>query len=93
MKAPAPGKGPREEPPQGKPQKTVAARDPRAERRANALEREIAVKEEELAGFDARMEAVASDYVALGELAKEKEKLEWEIEQLYIRWEEAAGTL
>lgn len=75
-----------------KPEKAPSSRDPRNERRMNALEREIAAKEEALAGFDARMEAVASDYVALGELASEKEALEKEIESLYEQWESLAGN-
>lgn len=83
--------GPKPEAAPGRQEKSAASRDLKAERRANALEREIAAKEEELAGFDARMEAVSSDYVALGELAKEKEALENEIEELYTKWEEAAG--
>ena len=69
-------------------EKDPAARDPKIERRRNALEREIAAKEEELAAFDARMEAVASDYVELEKLAKEKAALEQLIEEMYIKWDE-----
>ena len=66
----------------------AAVRDAKAERKRGALEREIAAKEEELAAFDARMEAVATDYVELNRLVEEKAALEQVIEDLYIKWDE-----
>ena len=63
-------------------------RDPKLERRISALERDIARKESELALFDGRMEAVASDYLELERLTEEKTALEKEIEAMYADWEQ-----
>ena len=70
-----------------------SGRDPKAERRLNALEREIAKKEEALAEFDVRMEAAASDYVKLNEIMAEKAEFEAQLEQMYAEWETAAAAL
>ena len=59
-----------------------SGRDPKSERRLNALEREIVKREQELAAFDARMEAAASDYVKLNEILAEKAAAQEEIDEL-----------
>ena len=68
--------------------KTKGGRDPKVERRLNALERDIQKKEEELALFDEKMNECASDYVKLQELNEEKSRLESEIESMYEAWSE-----
>ena len=88
---PAPVEKPKKEK-QEAPQKK-SGRDPKAERRLNVLEREIAKKEETLAEFDARMEAAASDYVKLNEIMAEKAAFEAELEEMYAEWEAAAAAL
>ncbi len=70
-----------------------SGRGPKNERRLNALEREIAKKEQELAAFDARMEAAASDYVKLNEILGEKAAAQEEIDELYAQWEAAAEAM
>ncbi len=70
-----------------------AGRDPKAERRLNALERDIAKKEQELAGFDARIEEAASDYVKLNGIMAEKAEFEAALEAMYAEWEAAAAAL
>ena len=70
-----------------------AGRDPKAERRLNVLERDIAKKEQELAAFDDRMAEVASDYVRLNELMAEKQECEAQLEAMYEEWEAAAAAL
>lgn len=84
---PAPKPEKKEKAPEAAP-KAPGARDPKTERKRSALEREIAAKEEELAAFDVRMEAVASDYVELEKLTREKAELEQQIEEMYIKWDE-----
>lgn len=69
-----------------------SGRDPKAERRLNVLERDIAKKEQELAAFDDRMAEVASDYVKLNELMAEKQQCEAELEAMYEEWEVAAAA-
>ena len=68
-------------------------RDPKAERRLNVLERDIARKEQELLAFDARIEEAASDYVKLNEIMAEKAAFETELEAMYEEWEAAAAAL
>ena len=70
-----------------------SGRDPKAERRLNVLERDIAKKEQELEKFDARMAEAASDYVKLNEILAEKEAFEAELEAMYEEWEAAAAAL
>lgn len=70
-----------------------SGRDPKSERRLNALEREIVKREQELAAFDARMEAAASDYVKLNEILAEKAAAQEEIDELYAQWEAAAEAM
>lgn len=70
-----------------------SGRGPKNERRLNALEREIAKREQELAAFDARMEAAASDYVKLNEILGEKAAAQEEIDELYAQWEAAAEAM
>jgi ATP-binding cassette subfamily F protein 3 len=77
---------------QEKPQKKTG-RDPRAERKLNVLERDIAKKEQELTEFDGRMEQCSSDYVKLNALMAEKTALEAELEEMYARWEDIAAAL
>ena len=86
--APPPEK---EKPP--KPAARPSGRDPRAERRLHALERDIARAEEKLAGFDKRVEECASDYIQLSEVLAEKADLEKEIQGMYEQWETAAAAL
>lgn len=81
----------KEKMPAQKPEAAAGSRDPKRERKMNATEREIAGKEEQLAEYDAKMEAVASDYIELQRLMEEKEALEKEIEALYAEWEKLAG--
>ena len=78
------------------PQKTAprpAVRDPRAERKLNVLERDIARTEEKLAGFDKKMEECASDYIQLNKVLQEKTALEAELAAMYEQWEAAASAL
>ena len=89
IKPQAPAPAQKQEP---APQKK-SGRDPKNERRLNALEREIAKKEQELAAFDARMEAAASDYVKLNEILGEKAAAQGEIDELYAQWEAAAEAM
>ena len=88
---PAPVEKPKKEKQEASQKKS--GRDPKAERRLNVLEREIAKKEEALAEFDARMEAAASDYVKLNEIMAEKAAFEAELEEMYAEWEAAAAAL
>jgi len=84
---------PAEKPAEKKPEKKPAQAQPKKpsnERKMNVLEREIAKKEQELSEFDAKMEAVASDYVALNELEQQKTALQAEIDEMYARWAELA---
>lgn len=53
-----------------------AGPDPKTQRRINALERDIARKEEALSAYDDRMEAAARDYTELMRLQAEKEALQ-----------------
>jgi ATPase subunit of ABC transporter with duplicated ATPase domains len=79
-----------------KPQKPAAkpsGRDPRAERKLNALERDIARAEEKLAGFDKRVEECASDYILLNEVLLEKAALESELQSMYEQWETDAAAI
>jgi ATPase subunit of ABC transporter with duplicated ATPase domains len=79
-----------------KPQKTAAkpsGRDQKAERRLNALERDIARMEEKLAGYDSRIEECASDYIRLNEVLAEKAALENELQNMYKQWEADAAAL
>lgn len=89
IKPQAPAPAQKQEP---APQKK-SGRDPKNERRLNALEREIAKKEQELSAFDARMEAAASDYVKLNEILAEKAAAQGEIDELYAQWEAAAEAM
>lgn len=89
---PAAKEAPKKEKAPEKP-KAKQGRDPRAERKLNALERDIARKEQELSEFDARIEETASDYVRLNEIMAEKAQMEAEIEEMYAQWEEAAAAL
>ena len=68
-------------------------RDPKAERRLNVLERDIAKKEQELESFDGKMAEAATDYVRLNEIMAEKAACEAELEALYEEWEAAAAAL
>ena len=70
-----------------------AARDQRAERKLNVLERDIARAEEKLADFDKRIEECASDYVRLNEVLAEKAAHEAELAAMYKQWEAAATQL
>ena len=88
--APAPEKPKKEK--QDAPAKK-SGRDPKAERKLNALEREIAKKEQELEKFDERMAEAASDYVKLNEIMAEKAAFEAELEAMYEEWEAAAAAL
>ena len=88
--APVPEKPKKEK--QEAPQKK-SGRDPKAERRLNVLEREIAKKEQELGTFDARMAEAATDYVKLNEIMAEKAACEAELESMYEEWEAAAAAL
>jgi ABC-type multidrug transport system ATPase subunit len=81
----------KEKPP--KPAAKPAGRDQRAERRLNALERDIARAEEKLAGFDKKIEECASDYIRLNEVLTEKAALEEELQNMYEQWETAAAAL
>ncbi len=79
-----------------KPQKPAArpsGRDQRAERKLNALERDIARAEEKLAGFDKRALECASDYIRLNEVLAEKAALENELQIMYEQWETIAAAL
>ena len=89
LKPQAPAPAQKQEP---APQKK-SGRGPKNERRLNALEREIAKREQELAAFDARMEAAASDYVKLNEILAEKAAAQEEIDELYAQWEAAAEAM
>ena len=89
IKPQAPAPAQKQEP---APQKK-SGRDPKNERRLNALEREIVKREQELAAFDARMEAAASDYVKLNEILAEKAAAQEEIDELYAQWEAAAEAM
>ena len=86
-------KAKKEKPEEPKPPQKKSGRDPKAERRLNVLERDIAKKEQELAAFDDRMAEVASDYVKLNELMAEKQACEAELETMYEEWEAAAAAL
>ncbi len=86
--APPPEK---EKPP--KPAARPSGRDPKAERKLHALERDIARTEEKLAGFDKRVEECASDYIQLSEVLSEKSALEKELQGMYEQWEAAAAAL
>ena len=88
--APAPEKPKKEK--QDAPAKK-SGRDPKAERKLNTLEREIAKKEQELEKFDERMAEAASDYVKLNEIMAEKAAFEAELEAMYEEWEAAAAAL
>ena len=68
-------------------------RDPKAERRLNVLERDIAKKEQELESFDGKMAEAATDYVRLNEIMAEKAACEAELEAMYEEWEAAAAAL
>ena len=57
------------------------------------LERDIAKKEQELEGFDAKMAEAATDYVRLNEIMAEKAACEAELEAMYEEWEAAAAAL
>ena len=70
-----------------------SGRDPRAERRLNALERDISRKERELAEFDERIDEAASDYVKLNSIMAEKAEFEAALEAMYAEWEAAAAAL
>ena len=63
-------------------------RDPKIERRMNAVEREIAKLEQQTEALDQQMEENASDYVRLGELEAEKTALQARIDALYAEWEQ-----
>ncbi len=89
LKPQAPAPAQKQEP---APQKK-SGRGPKNERRLNALEREIVKREQELAAFDARMEAAASDYVKLNEILAEKAAAQGEIDELYAQWEAAAEAM
>ena len=89
LKPQAPAPAQKQEP---APQKK-SGRGPKNERRLNALEREIVKREQELAAFDARMEAAASDYVKLNEILAEKAAAQEEIDELYAQWEAAAEAM
>ena len=89
LKPQAPAPAQKQEP---APQKK-SGRGPKNERRLNALEREIVKREQELAAFDARMEAAASDYVKLNEILAEKAASQEEIDELYAQWEAAAEAM
>ena len=67
-------------------------RDAKQLRRMDALEREIARKEEFLLSYDEKMEAVATDYEKLQQLEAEKQALQEEIDGMYLAWEELAGS-
>jgi ATPase subunit of ABC transporter with duplicated ATPase domains len=70
-----------------------SGRDPRAERKLNALERDIARVEEKLAGFDKKALEYASNYIRLSEVLKDKAALENELQSMYEQWEVAAAAL
>lgn len=79
-----------------KPQRNAAkpsGHDQQAQRRLNALERDIARAEENLAGFDKRVEECASDYIRLNEVLAGKAALENELRGMYEQWEAAAAAL
>lgn len=65
-----------------------SGRNPRNERKMTVIENEIARREEALAAFDARMQAVSGDYVELMKLEKEKAAMQEEIDRLYVQWDE-----
>ena len=84
------------EKPKAEKQETPAkksGRDPKAERRLNVLERDIAKKEQELESFDGKMAEAATDYVRLNEIMAEKAACEAELEAMYEEWEAAAAAL
>lgn len=67
------------------------ARPPaRAERKREAIEREIERKDAQLAELDELAQANASDYIALGDIERDKLKLEAERDRLYEEWAEYA---
>jgi ATPase subunit of ABC transporter with duplicated ATPase domains len=78
---------------QQKPAARPNSRDPRAERKLNVLERDIARAEEKLSDFDKRVEECASDYVRLNEVLLEKAALENELQNMYEQWEAAAEEM
>ena len=41
-----------------------------------------------MAAFDEKMEEAASDYVLLQQLSSEKEELQAQIDEMYLKWEE-----
>ena len=83
---------PEKERPQ-RPVTRLSGRDQRAERKLNALERDIARAEERLADFDKKIDECASDYMRLNEVLAEKAALENELQGMYEQWETAAAAL
>ena len=65
-----------------------SGRNPAQERKLKALEKEIEKQEALLAVFDEKMEEAASDYVLLQQLIGEKEELQAQIDEMYLKWEE-----
>ena len=76
-----------------KPAARPSGHDQRAERKLNALERDIARTEEKLADFDKKVEECASDYIQLNQVLQEKAALENELQAMYEQWETAAAAL
>ena len=58
-----------------------------ARRQLTICERDIARAEERISALDGEMEAAACDYEKLGELVKEKESAQAELDGLYGKWE------
>jgi ATPase subunit of ABC transporter with duplicated ATPase domains len=77
-----------EKPRQAKPAKKNSGS---AEKQIAKLEREIAKLEEQIAGLDAQAEEFASDYQKLLEIGQERETLDAQLEELYLRWEELSS--
>ncbi|MGI6239379.1 MAG: ribosomal protection-like ABC-F family protein [Christensenellales bacterium] len=69
------------------------ARDPKAGRQLGALERDIERAERQLAEFDARIDACASDYIQINEILAEKTAHEETLARMYAQWELAASAL
>ncbi len=72
---------------------SARGKDPKTQRRLAFLEREIEKQEGQLADFDARMAAYASDYGELMRITKEKEAFQKQIDALYAEWEALSGTV
>ena len=63
------------------------------EKKVTSLEREISKAEAKLNELDTEIEAVASDYVKLQDLCKQKDKIEAETAEFYREWEKYAAEL